>query len=112
MSNMYEGQYIINSFHAVDADTGELITPDTRGYITVTAGQKIVFKDLYSDGYASVNTLVLFAGDDPQKIQINDNELYPFYVAAETQKGIGQMRIYSITALTDCKFYYEGIVCE
>lgn len=112
MNNMYEGQYIINSFYAVDADTEEQIMPDNRGYITVSAEQKILFKALHKDGYADVNTLVIFAGDDPVKLQINDNELYPFYVGAETQRGIGQMRIYSIKALADCKFYYEGIVCD
>lgn len=112
MSNIYEGQYIVNSFNAIDADTLQPITPDERGYITATAGQKILFKDLYHSGYTYVNTIVFFTEDTAQKVQLNDNTMYPFYVEEGTKRGIKQMRIDSFTVLNDCTFYYEGIVCH
>lgn len=111
MNTVYEGQYIVNSFHAVNGDTGEVIQADETGYITVAAGTKIVFKDIYSDNNVSVNTLVFFAESDPVKVQLNDNTVYPFYVEANTKRGIKNMRIYSFTVLEPCTMYYEGIVC-
>lgn len=112
MNTTYEGKYIVNSFHAVDADTGLTITPDTKGFIELTTGQKVVFQNLYGDGTVDVNTLIFFAGEDgPLKVQINDNNMYPFYVEAGGRRGITNMRVYSFTALADCELYYEGIVC-
>lgn len=110
--NIFEGQYIVNSFYAVNKETGEQITPTEDGYITLSEGDIIVFKDIYSDGYVSVNTLVIFADSTgPVKVQINDNEVYPFYLGAGEKRGIKSMRIYSFKALNNCKLYYEGIVC-
>ena len=111
MNNIYEGQYIINSFYAVNGNTGEVIEADETGRITLSEGDKVVFKSMYGDEYVSVNTLVFFAGDNPIKLQLNDNTVYPFYVEAGAKRGVKNMRIYSFTALNDCELYYEGIVC-
>ena len=110
MSNMYEGQYIVNSFHAVNADTGEVLTADETGYITVTAGTTIKFESPYG-GNADVYTLVFFTKDDPLTVTLNDNEMYPFYVEANVKRGIKNLRVHSFTVQEDATFYYEGIVC-
>ena len=111
MSNLYEGQYIVNSFYAVKADTGTVVEADETGMISLSEGDKIVFKSIYSDEYVPVNTLVIFAGSDPVKVQLNDNATYPFYVEAGSKRGVKNMMIHSFTALADCTLYYEGIVC-
>ena len=111
MSTMYEGQYIVNSFHAVDAQTGEVLTANEAGYITLSAGQTIVFRDPKDEENVDVNTIVFFSAGDALRIQLNDNEMYPFYVEAGGNRGIKNMRIYSFTALEACTLYYEGIVC-
>lgn len=111
MSNIYEGQYIVNSFYAVNAETKNVVQADESGMISLSQGDKIIFKSMYSDEYVPVNTLVFFAGSDPVKVQLNDNTMYPFYVEAGTKRGIKNMKIYSFTALTSCTLYYEGIVC-
>lgn len=111
MSNLYEGQYIINSFYAINGNTNEVIEADAMGNISLSQGDKVVFKSIYTDEYVPVNTLVFFAGSDPVKVQQNDNSVYPFYVEAGSKRGIKNMRIYSFTALEACTLYYEGIVC-
>lgn len=64
MSRTFESSYIVNSFHAVNADTKEVYTPDDAGYITAKAGDKIIFENPYNRGqYTSVNTLVFFTKD-------------------------------------------------
>jgi hypothetical protein len=108
---MYEGQYIVNSFHAVNQSTNEIIQADEKGNITLSQGDTVVFKSIYADENVSVNTIVFFAGDDPVKVQLNDNTVYPFYVEAGSKRGVKNMRVYSFTALEACTLYYEGIVC-
>ena len=110
MGSIYEGQYIVNSFHAKDGTTGETITCDEAGYISLQEGDKVVFEDIYTGEKTSVGTLVFFAKDSDVKVQLNDNETYPFYVPAGTKRGVKNIRIYEFTALTDCELYYEGIV--
>jgi len=97
MSTTYEGQYVVNSFYAINADTGEPITANDKGVIDVAAGTKIVFKNLFGDGFVDVNTLVFITNNDALKVQINDNNTFPFYVEANSRKGISQMRISSFT---------------
>lgn len=111
MSNMYEGQYIVNSFCAINGTTKEQIQADERGYISLSAGDTVVFKSMYDDSYVAVNTLVFFADDGAIKVQLNDNTTYPFYVEAGSKRGVKNMRIYSFTAIENCSLYYEGIVC-
>lgn len=110
---IYEGQYIVNSFYAVNKVTGEQIEPTENGYITLAANDVVVFKDLYSDEYVPVNTIVIFADSEtgPAKIQFNNNDLYPFYVGAGEKRGVKSLRVYEMKALNACKIYYEGIVC-
>ena len=69
MSNLYEGQYIINSFYAINGNTNEVIEADAMGNISLSQGDKVVFKSIYTDEYVPVNTLVFFAGSDPVKVQ-------------------------------------------
>lgn len=111
MNTMYEGQYIVNSFYAVNASTHEVIQADASGRISLAQGDTVIFKGIYGDDYVSVNTIVFFAGDDPIKVQLNDNTVYPFYVEAGSKRGVKNMRVYSFTALEACTLYYEGIVC-
>ena len=115
MSRTYESSYIVNSFHAVNADSREVYTPDEAGYITAKAGDTILFENPYCKGeYTSVNTLVFFTKDTSQKVNVNPGEtsqLYPLYIPANDKKGIQYMRMDSITVLNDSTFYYEGMAC-
>lgn len=115
MARTYESSYIVNSFHAVNATTREVYTPDEQGFITAKAGDKIIFENPYTQKeYISLNTLVFFTKDTPQKVYVNPSEdsgFYPLYVKANDMKGIQYMRIDSITVLADCTFYYEGLAC-
>lgn len=115
MSRTYESSYIVNSFHAVNAETKEVYTPDSAGYITAKSGDTIIFENPYAEGtYTAVNTLVFFTQNTSQKVHVNPGEkrqLYPLYVPANDKKGIQYMRIDSITVLNDCTFYYEGMAC-
>lgn len=111
MNTMYEGQYIVNSFHAVNAQNNQIITADEKGFITLSAGDTVKFKSIYGESYVPVNTIVFFADEDSVKVQLNDNSMYPFYVDAGTKRGVKNMRVYSFTAQTPCRLYYEGIVC-
>ena len=108
-SSIYESQDIINSFHAVDVSTGNVIPCSDDGFISITSGTTIRFENPNAVAFISANTLVIKAGSTPVKLQINDNEKYPFFVAAGESKGIQYMRIYKIKALQDCTFYYEGL---
>ena len=109
-NQVYESSYIVNSFCAINADTQEPYSADEAGYITAKAGDKIIFKGVYSEPYVSTNTLVFFTKDKSLKVQLNDNALYPLYVPANDKKGVQYLRVYSITILNDCTFYYEGMV--
>lgn len=113
MDVIYEGQFIVNSFYAVNKETGDQIQPTEDGYITLSENDVVVFKDIYSDDFVSVNTLVIFADEatGPAIIQFNDNDLYPFYVGSGERRGVKSLRVYEIKALNACKIYYEGIVC-
>lgn len=111
MNTMYEGQYIINSFYAVNANNDQVVSADEKGFINLSAGDTIKFKSIYNDEYVPVNTIVFFADEDPVKVQLNDNSKYPFYIDSRTKRGVKNMRVYSFTAQIACKLYYEGIVC-
>lgn len=61
MNRTYESSYIVNSFHAVNAETKEVYVPDSAGYITVKSGDTIIFENPYVEGaYVPLNTLVFF----------------------------------------------------
>lgn len=113
MSQVYESSYIVNSFHAVNPNGFTVYTPDEEGFITVKAGDQIVFESPCQDGkYVSVNTLVFYTKDRPLKVTVNpedDRVLYPLYVPANGMKGVQYMRMNIITILNDCTFYYEGL---
>lgn len=65
MNRTYESSYIVNSFHAVNAKTKEVYLADSAGYITVNAGDEIIFENPYAKGeYVSVNTIVFFTQTD------------------------------------------------
>lgn len=109
-NQVYESSYIVNSFHAINAETRKPYSADAEGYITVKAGDKIIFDGIYSNEFVSVNTLTFFTKDAPLKVQLNDNTLYPFYIPANDRRGVQYLRVDSITILNDCTFYYEGMV--
>lgn len=108
-SQIFENQYIVNSFYAVKPD-GSAYTADAAGYITVKEGDEIVFKDLYEDKHVEINTITFTTKGTALKVQINDNALYPFYVPAGGTKGIQYMRVYKLKALCNCTFYFEALV--
>lgn len=106
-----ENSYIVNSFHAIDGDTKEIIPAEDDGTIQLEANQKVIFEDAYNPGqYVHCNTLIFRASDGAFQVYLNDNTTYPFYVADGEQKGVQYMAVYSFTAVDDCTLYYEGLV--
>lgn len=106
-----ENSYMVNSFHAVDGDTHEVITADEEGFISLEAGQKVIFESPYVPGeYVHCNTLIIGAGDEDVKVYLDDNTMYPLYVPAGEEKGVGYLAVHSFTAVDDCSLYYDGLV--
>ncbi len=109
----YENHDLVNSFHAVCVDReGNRIRcePDEQGYISVKAGDILRFTDPHNpDKFVAVNSLVIFAGSAPVKLQLGDNVMYPLYVGANERRGVDKLRIKRITVLQDSAFYYEGM---
>lgn len=84
--------------------------PDERGYISVGAGETIMFEDPRRSGrFVAVNSLVFFTGGTPLKVQLGDNDKYPLYIGANERRGVERLRVRQMTVLTDCTFYYEGM---
>lgn len=50
MSKIYESAYIVNSFHAVNKNTGAVYAADSEGYIDAKAGDVIIFESPYMQG--------------------------------------------------------------
>ena len=113
MQSIYESQYIVNTFHAVNADTDEVYEADAEGYITAKAGDRIMFVNPYEEGKsADLNTLVFTTKGTELKAYINPSDTknyYPLYVPANSQKGVQYMRVDMITMASDCTFYAEGL---
>lgn len=112
MSQIYENQYILNSFHAVNADTEEVIDADEIGLISPDPDTEIVFANPNADSkykYVEVNSLVFTTTDSALKVIINDNEMYPFYVAPNSTKGLNYVYISKFKVLEGSAFYYEAL---
>ena len=103
----------MNSFYAVRVDeAGNRIRcePDEAGFICSGAGDLLRFADPRSpERFVPVNSLVFQAGAMPLKVQLNDNSLYPLYLAAHQRRGVERIRVNSLRVLTDSVFYYEGM---
>lgn len=110
-NQIYESTFLVSSFHAVK-DTGEVIEADEKGFISAKAGDRIVFESPIDKHHVNLNTITFFTKDQGLKVQINDNEMYPIYVDENFYKSIQYIRIYEITVLEDCEFYYEGLSSE
>lgn len=108
MGQIYENSFVVNSFHAVDGNTGNVITADAKGKISLSAGQKIVFVSPYSGKNVAVNTIVFDVAAD-MKIQINDNDMYPLFIAAGDKKGVQYMQVTSFTALTAGSLSFDAM---
>ena len=112
MSNLRESRFIVNSFHAVDATTGQVIECSEDGYISPNANTTIVFANPVEDSnskFVEITTLVFTAGDSPLKVVINDNEMYPFYLKANETRGFDYVPVYKFKVLEGGSFYYEGL---
>lgn len=58
MGKIFENSFLVNSFHAVNKNTGAVYEAASDGYISVKAGDVIVFESPYVDGeYVSLNTI-------------------------------------------------------
>lgn len=107
--NVYESSYIVNSFHAVDGTTGEVITASSKGVITLNPGQKVVFASPYNANETVYLNTIVFDAKSDMKIQLNDNDMYPLFIAAGQKKGVRYIRINSFTAVTSGQLSYEGM---
>ena len=114
LTNIYESLYLVNSFHCVNAETGEVITADDHGNISPAIGTKIVFPNPFNpdDKAVAVSTLIFKTNDSPVKVQINNNEMYPLYIPAKTVKGFDYMKVNHFTVLEGSQFYVEGLSSE
>lgn len=104
-----ENSYLVNSFHAVNPATGETYDATEAGVISLSTGDEVIFVDPFTEKPTHVNTLVVKALTDV-KLQLDDNELYPFYVEEGEMKGLQYLSVYKLKALADCTLYYEGLV--
>ena len=112
MSSLYESNAIVNSWHAIDAETKEVIPCDSRGFITPAPVTTIIFENPYDDSsskYVQLTTLVFTNGSTPTLLVINENEKYPFYLDAGETRGLDYMYVYQIKVVEGGKFYYEGM---
>jgi len=116
MSQLYESLDIVNSWHAIDAETGaEIPCMNTKGFIKPNGGTTILFenpRDNSDRKYVSVSTLVFTNGETPTTIIINDNEKYPFYLDAREVRGIDYMRVHKMKVIRTGGFYYEGMTSD
>lgn len=115
--NVYESQFLVNTFNAVNADTGEVITADAAGFISPSAGTTIIFPNpnvgaASRNKYADVNTVLFTTRASAVKVVVNDNEMYPFYVPPNTTKGLQYIRVYKIKVLSGTDFCVEGLSNE
>ena len=63
--------------------------PDEQGYISVSAGDTLMFEDpRHSDRFVAVNSLVFFTAGVPLKVQLGDNEKYPLFIGANERRGV------------------------
>ena len=109
---MATSQYLINSFHAVDKATGQVIAADAQGYITPAAGTEIVFANPVqnaSHAYVEVTDFVVETGENPVRLIINDNEMYPLYVASNDSRGMTNAYVYQIKVVSGGPFRYEAL---
>lgn len=111
MSQLYESMAIVNSWHAVNADTGEVIACNNKGFIVPEAGTAIAFETPKSNSSSTVeiSTLVFMNGKSPTKLIINDNEKYPFYLDPGETRGLDYIYVYRIKVIETGGFYYEGM---
>lgn len=102
-----QSTFMVNSYHAIDAATGNVIPANANGEISLVPGQKVVFVD--SDGdILRLQHFTIFATTDV-KVAINDNDLYPWHIPASERRGLVSVNVVSITALNSCTLYYEGL---
>lgn len=111
MSQLYESMAIVNSWHAINADTQDVIPCTNKGVITPEAGTTIVFETPKKDSSSTVeiSTLVFTNGSSPTKLIINDNEKYPFYLDPKETRGLDYIYVYKIKVVETGGFYYEGM---
>lgn len=57
----------------------------------------------------SVDEIVFRTGDEPLRLMINDNAMYPYIVPADSQQGISGLPVYKLTVLNDCTFGYDAL---
>ena len=108
MNHIYESQGFVNTFHATNPKTGEVYPCDEQGYIAQKAGDEVVFECDKHGKNVGLNTLVISA-KTTAKLYVNDNEVYPFHIAAGNTKGFQYLRVYKIKAINDCTIYCEGL---
>ncbi len=104
-----DAQYLVNSFHAIDESTKRVIASDKSGFISPAKNTTIIFKNPNNDNFVEVTDIVVETAENPVKLQINDNELYPMYVEANSMKGLTSVYVYKITVLDGGPFRYEAL---
>ncbi len=111
MASSVEYQSIINSFHAVDYNTGQIIVADEQGYIEPAVGTVVAFESPApdKDNRVEVTSFIVTTKDKAVKLSINDNEKYPFYVDANTVKGLEAIYVSKFKVLETGPFKYDAL---
>jgi len=85
------------------------LTADADGMISPKAGDVLRFKHEKTNAYVPLGELLVHAGAQNVRLQINDSKKHIWRISAGETMGISGMAIYSITVLDACTFSYEGL---
>lgn len=112
--NIGQHSAIVNSFNAVDKETGNVIESDSFGFISPAVGTVLVFPSPLNPKCAEValDSVVVTSTSTPVKLVINGNEMYPFIVDTNTTKGIDYMKVKTIKVVSGENFRIEGLTNE
>ena len=112
--NIGQHSAIVNSFNAVDKETGNVIESDSFGFISPAVETVLVFPSPLNPKCTEValDSVVVTSTSTPVKLVINGNEMYPFIVDTNTTKGIDYMKVKTIKVVSGENFRIEGLTNE
>ena len=112
--------FYVNSFHAIDASTGEVIPHDKNGFIDPPEGTTIVFENPHMESdehYITVHAMEFnvkpsYSDRDDTLIAINGNEVRDFYplIINGATKIDPRVKIYRMKIIRQgSPFYFQAL---